>query len=561
MNSTTKILHLTYDPETQTGLILRLRSRLGQHFELRFIPIEANGDEEEDDNDKETKKEPKKIPASFASLPAELVNYITMFLIKTNPTKDETKGLFSFAKTSKLTREFIESENLERATYKNVLGAYHSRGREERRLGLEPNVAHRYRGALKFLGLSAAELQITANENIEMYSQRSSMAYGPYITYELAKKNKLEEEEPQGISAWPWWYLRFLSNYNSLVSLTNPYTNHVSDLFSTSVLSTTVKWRPESVTKSGVSEATGGGNFSKLTYAARHPNKMGPPKWSTGADLMVIPLDILVLRGRDYINDLIKAGRTVIKPLKLNISIAEYSPNTSTSYPSSSVYYRKEVVMIGLEKNKLMKNLSFKIQLELHINQAFLGNSIINFLNHKQGARSYLRLMSLDLGNVYFNNPDQQLDLRSITGEYLKNLKFGPTNAHQVPKLSCPSISLEEIELWGSNPGRNDNEISFLKWDIPDDPNTCFPNITSLTLNGNIDIWKIDGMLDKLSLFPNLKIISLYKFYGTEKDLYRLVMILQQAQQSGTATGIRIIVKKSIISNRLKRLGGGVHFY
>ncbi len=167
MNATTadkkaRILHLTYDPKTQRGLVLRLQACLGQHFQLRFQSIGSNGG---------------KSSFPIMDLPVEMVFYIISFLLNPNPTKQDIKTLFSLARSSPSIRILLEDPAMERMTSLQLLGASHSRNWEQRRLGLEPNVNKRYgvfrketddteelrRGILGLLGLPHEPLQRMAN--------------------------------------------------------------------------------------------------------------------------------------------------------------------------------------------------------------------------------------------------------------------------------------------------------------------------------------------------------------------------------------------------------------
>ncbi len=563
-----KILLLTYDPKTQRGLVLRLRARLGQHFELRFKSIGVNG------NGKGKEKEEGKKPFPILSLPAELVNFITMFLIKINPTSEESKTLFSFARSDPAFREFLEHPGLERMTSQNVLGVSHSRTREERRLGLEPNVKKRYRHVLWKLSLFNAKdiksLQDIADRNAEKYKEGGAKAYLPFITSQRPKKKVEGEEEEQEkkrikitprISSWPWWYFRLLSNHRSLVSMTNPVsmTTHVSvdsDLFSASIVTVNAlepvreRIRPprhfnlrtftDVRPKSFVSGPEGGDillRFGRHQLAKRWRDLHS--QLPAGADLMVIPMDKLITRAGLFgfgMNRHMKLEGSI----QLIISVAQPIPLEIPREGRAS--FRKEVIMTGLEKMTKIIELHrqeeievkrYNVELTLQIQHAYLGNGLTQFLGHQRGARPYLRLKTLNLQHVHFENHLAPLDLSGITGDQLAGLRFGPTNLSHVPKLSCPSPHLTKLRLVTPNT-RN----SILLWDLPEDPAPCFPKLDQLHIKGNVRIWK-SPLVEKIGKFPLLTEIYLETFPGHDEDLLRLAANLQGDKRRYVAVDLK----------------------
>ncbi len=535
-----KTLKITYDFKTQRGLVLRLRARLGQHFELRFRPIGINGGD--------GKKEEEKGPLSIMSLPAELIDFITMLLVKTNPTSAETKGLFSFARTSAAIREFLENPQLERALTLQVLGVRHSRTREERHLGLERNVKKRYgdyrketgdskevrEGVLGLLGLPAEALQDMANRNKIIYKDKSEEAYYPFIAFRPEY-----EEGDRRISAWPWWYLRLLSNHLSLQSMKRPFTDETDGFISSEVLveleSPSRRFTDSSVKgASDIMTILGLGQSSSIRADMSH-------KWSAGADLIVIPLDTLADRveklsaGVALYGDPSPSKDKITKRI-FRIVVSEYIGWRQRVPPSGGRgLYRKEVTVTGKIKNNV------DISLALYLHNVYVGNStMVNFLTPKQDSRSRLRIEYLSLRHIYFETPTQ-LDLSGATGEFLIEFRFGPTNMNQTPKLSCPSSLLKEILLVGPVAPKT----GILLWDIPDDTATaaepCFPELTYLRITGNVGIWK-PMVLERLSKFPKLKHISLERFTGTTEDLDRIGKIMEQAPQSRTNEGIEVVV-------------------
>ena len=593
MNLPKTILQLTYDPKTQLGLILRVRARLGDHFELRFQPIGANG---------KGKKKVKEEVAPISVLPAELVDYITMLLIKLYPTEAETKTLFSFAASSPFFRKFIESETLERAITNKVLGAVHSRSREERRLGLERDVVGRYHYVLSFLDFQddhIESLQLIADWNAEIYEKRKEKAYYPFIPIERDFKEEEEEEEESSsqkrrkidplivrlidkrhISAWPWWYFRLLGNYHSLVSITNPITMK-GDLFSASVVYLSALqrnfWegpshlRTLSDAKMNRISNPGGRSFLLSVGGHERQNYQIWGGWSAAADLMIIPMDKLVDRAVGYTYEI---GRTMDLQgsTKLLISVSESMPTREAPIDPRSYYnpkdgrkdgrasYRKEVAITGLKnlQKKIVRHIqhegkatevAFELDVVLQVQHAYLGTGWNEFLEHKLGARAYLLLVNLRLQHVYFEN-QASLDLTGITQKFLSYLNFGPTNLSQVPKLHCPSPYLKKLQL--SDWGFYENNI--LLWDLSEiNPETCFPMLQDLSISGNVKIWEAP-LVYKFSKFPNLKTISLWGFRGNEDDLLRLASVLELSPQSGTPEGVVVVVSVrglfSIIENR-----------
>ncbi len=600
MNSTTdkkaRTLHLSYDPKTQRAIVLRLRARLGRHFDLQFHAIGANGMKRKRDKDEDAKekksfavfmrfldhykdpkkkktqpdvnpkdpKRQKKVPFPIQQLPAELVDYITTLMIKLNPTKAEIKGLFLFARSSPFIRGFFESEGLERAMTMKTLGAVHSRSREERRLGLEPNVAKRYgdykkenfgskevrKGVLGLLGLPSEALQDMANRNALIYKARGSKAYGPFIVYDLLRKEKpekeeLEEEEQPDvdittfhISAWPWWYLRLLSNYKSMVSMTHRFSEDNSDGFFAAVVSMVAKKRPESVTvlAHNDSEDMSHGDlflWNLLDTPDRDNYKWH--KWSAGADLMVIPMHLLILRAQNYVTN---TGFIGVKPIQLSVYVSESMPSTILP-EQGKASYRKEVVVLPekipkqfmLQGSKKFGVDMSRLVLTFQIHDAYLGDSLTNFLKLlRTTPTSYMQMESLFLKKLYFENPTS-LDL---TGKLLSSLEFGPSNLTQVPNF-CPAPKLRILEL------RTEKD-DILIWDIPDDPATCLPLLRTLAFSYDIQIRNAPEALEKFSKFPKLNYLILEGFSGEAEDLRRLGGILEQAPKAKSSRGITVVV-------------------
>ncbi len=164
MNSKARILHLSYDPKTQRGLVLRLRAQLGQHFELRFRPIGVN---DGGGGGKGKGKQKEEAPIDYFSevLPVEILYMILGVLVKTNPSKEETKILFAMAGTSHLIRSIMENPSFENMISLRVLGARHSRSVAQRRLGIDGIVSSRFGPVLTMLGLSPEKLQTLAKKN------------------------------------------------------------------------------------------------------------------------------------------------------------------------------------------------------------------------------------------------------------------------------------------------------------------------------------------------------------------------------------------------------------
>ena len=557
-----KILHLSYDAKTQGGLVLVLRARLGHHFDLRFHAIGVNvkrkrpkdtkdkTQQQPDVNPKDSKRQKvvEEDPFPVQHLPAEIVFFITTLMIKNNPTKAETKGLFAFVRSSPFIRDFFESVSLERAMSLKALGAVHSRSREERRLGLEPNVAGRYRGVLKLLGLPTAELQQMANRNALIYKARGSKAYDPFITYVPLRRGKPpfeeeeEEEQPEidvttlHISAWPWWYLRLLSNYKSMVSMTHSFSEDNSDGFFAGVVSIIAKDLPESIMtfEHNDSEDMHHGNLF-LWNLPPDTNDRKWHKWSAGADLMVIPMDLLILRAQKYVTN---TGLIGIEPIRLSVYVSESM--LSTILPKQGkASYRKEVVVLSekipkqfmLQGRKKFGVHMSRLELTFQIHDAYLGDSLTQFLKLlRTSPKSYMQMESLFLKKVYFENPTR-LDL---TSKSLSYLEFGPSNLKQVPKF-CPAPELVTIDL------RTEKD-DILIWDIPEDPATCLPLLRTLAFGNDIQIRKAPKALEKFSKFPKLNFLALEGFHGEAEDLQRLGGILERAPKAKSSRGITVAV-------------------
>ncbi len=549
-------LHLSYDPKTQGGLVLRLRARLGHHFQLRFHAIGVNGRKRKrrtkkktqpdlNPKDKKRQKVVKEDPFPIQLLPAELVDFITTLIIKLNPSKAEAKGLFSFARSSPFIRNFFESEGLEGAMSLKTLGAIHSRSREERRLGLESNVAGRYRGVLNLLGLSSRRvsvLQDVANRNALIHKARGSEAYDPFIVYDPLRKEKPEKEELEEeeqpeidittlhISAWPWWYFRLLSNYKSMVSMSHSLTINNSDGFFASVVTLHAKHRQDSwmsFEHNDSEDVRQGYDF--LTLLADNPERDNYKwqKWSAGADLMVIPMGALILRAKKYFID---SGLIATQPIVLSVHASEPMPRRlTTTTTQDKAAYRKEVVVLTKEMPKqfmvqdiqnFAPNVSSDLHLTFDISQAYLGDSLAHFLESLRTPKSYMHMKELTLEKLYFENPSS-LDL---AGKFLSYLIFGSSNMKQVPNF-CPAPELTHIDL---QTGKND----ILIWDIPDDPATCLPKLHTLYLSHQIQMGNSPEALNRFSKFPSLSYLILDHFYGNVTDLRRLAAILAQAPQA-----------------------------
>ena len=542
-----KILHLSYDPKTQRGMVLCLRARLGQHFELRFHPIGVNGKKrkrggkQSDLNPRDPKKqkeEEEAEPFTILSFPVELIYYITGFMVKSHPTPEETRGLFAFARSTSELRFYIEDPGLENVISQKFLGTQHSRNREERRMGLEPNVAKRYKAVFKLLGLkdkNIKALQAKANRNIQ--------------TYKTAKKSR---EKEWTIRSWPWWYFRALANHRSFQSLANPFVDDESDIFSMSLISVVAlqpdprsTYRPPKTHR--LRRFSEGANVDSAEFLldigrgnVRPEDMYDWQKWTSGADLMVIPIDRLVQRALTYSYNI---GRKMElkSPTNLTISVSEPMPVSRSSRGLEP--FRKEVVMTGLSDlpNTLSRHvqsqgkakiIDFDLRLVLQIQQAYLGNAWSQFLGPQRKPLPYLHLESLSLEHVHFENPRAPpLDLSALTGEFLSKLRFGPSNLRHVPKLFCPSPHLTELRLVTPNTRNSILQGSILLWDLEGiKPASCFPKLNYIHIIGNVKIWKSPVIL-KLPFFPNLRSITLEKFPGTLEDLRRLGRVLKQAPQ------------------------------
>ncbi len=231
-------LRVIYDPHTQRGMVLRLRKRLGRNFVLHYRPVGTNGGGEEEEEEEE-----EEFP--LLELPAELISMITILLMA-DMTRQGAKDVFSLAATSTRLREFLNFPSLENTISLYVLGARHSRTREERRLGLEPDVALRYRGILNYIGTRPHGLQEIADKNAALYEKYGSGAYTGRVVLKEGK-SRMRLDLSQRIESWPWWYLRLLSNRMSLTSMSNPF-RPTSDGFSGSVVSL-LMLRPTDVTR------------------------------------------------------------------------------------------------------------------------------------------------------------------------------------------------------------------------------------------------------------------------------------------------------------------------
>ncbi len=565
---TTTTLHLSYDPKTQLGMVLCLRARLGQHFKLRFHPIGVNGTKRKRGGKQRdlNPRDPKKQKAfTILSFPVELIYYITGFMVKSHPTPEETRGLFAFARSTSELRFYIEDPGLENVISRKFLGTQHTRNREERRMGLEPNVAKRYKAVFKLLGLkdkNIKALQAKANRNIQTYK----------IEVEKRKKAEESREKEWTIRSWPWWYFRALANHRSFQSLANPFVDDESDIFSMALISV-VALQPDPMSTYRPARThrlrtfSEGANVDSAQFLldivrgnTKPADRYDWQKWTSGADLMVIPIDRLVQRALTYSYNI---GRKMeLKgPTNLTISVSEPMPVSRPSRGLAS--FRKEVVMTGLsdlpdtlgrhvQSRGKAKIIDFDLRLVLQIQQAYLGNAWSQFLGPKRKPLPYLHLESLSLEHVYFEKPKappkdssalinpkkdlsastNPLDLSALTGEFLSELRFGPSNSRHVPKLFCPTPHLTHLRLVAPNT-RN----SILLWNLEGiNPASCFPNLDHIHIGGNVNIWTSPAVL-KLSKFPKLRSITLEKFPGTLRDLRRLGKALEQAPQSDIPGG------------------------
>ncbi len=548
MTDLMKILELTYDPKTQHGMVLRLQKQLGQTFKLRFRPIGANGKRKEK---KEEEEEEEETIFPILSLPVEIIAPIILLLVEVDPTPSDITTLFTLVNISFITREIIEDPWFERMISKKVLGAVHSRSREERRLGLEPEVAKRYGSLLKRIGRKAKPLQEIADRNAEKYKRGGSAAYLPFIAT-VRPELKAEEEESSKkrikvagrISSWPWWYLRLVSNRHSLESITNPF-GMKSDGFSGSVVD--IKFEEFNRRGHRLYDTTHGDlNRNSLMMIGMQP-KRAFRRWDTGsagADLMVIPMNLLVRRALKFYLE--SSTRWIFKnSANLVISVVESMPTKKGSGQADEMdsFYRKEVVITGLETEATSLNLpelgmlqellkiptdkikEFNLGLTLQIRYAYLGPSVIQFLNHKLGARSYLRLKILSLEHVYLETEASSLDLTGIAGKSLVNLRFGPSNLSWVPKLACPSPKFKHITLGVREPAAT----NILLWDLPNNPAACFPKLESIKVSGNIEIWA-SPTVQKISKLPKLWLIELDNFSANLDALRQLGKTLERSQ-------------------------------
>ena len=554
MNLPKKIIQLTYDPKTQLGMVLRLRSRLGDHFELRFQPIGVNG---------KGKSKPSPNQTSIYHLPVEILFIITEYIIKIDPTQEDIKGLFGAAATSFVIRQILEDHRFERIITKKFLGVHHSRNSEERRLGLEPNVAKRYKQVFYDLGFKdkhIKSLQDLADRNAKIYLEEGSAAYSGFITFrsdediqvlsEKAKELEEEEEEEEEeeprkkkikkerhISSWPWWYFRAWANRKNLESILMPYTEADNDnLFSMSVVS--VIGMDSVITRRGPGtefkgyEFTEGYSSEKLSFLLsigryEEGGHEWRGSWATPADLMIIPIDKLVSRALNYTYD-IGEDMELKGSTQLVISISEPMPLHKQREGAAS--FRKEVIMTGLDNlpDTMVRHgppvagkatiHDFDLKIILQIQQAYLGKDwTTGFFGPQRKSLPYLHLKNLSLQEVYFENP-APLDLSAVTGKILSILRFGPSNLSQVPQLFCPSPILMDLHLTAAQDG-------ILLWNLQGDHETCFRHLVRLHINGNVPIWNSSAVL-KISKLPNLYSITLDNFTGKFEDLKRLGAIL-----------------------------------
>ena len=563
------LVRLSYNPKTQLGTVLRLRAQLGHVFQLRFKPIGVNGKgggHHKEEEEEEEEEEEADATATIYHLPAEILYDIVRIITKINPTKEDTKTLFSAAASTFMIRQIIEDVGFENMMSRRVLGIQHSRLREERRLGLEPNVAERYKGVLaglRFKKKNIKLLQELADRNADIYDVEKSEAYLPFIPLrsneelDVLQKNTTEEEEEQPesskkrlrlarrISAWPWWYFRLLSNHLSLESVTRPF-GPKSDGFSASVVHHSM-WGDmglrghtdaEPNTPIYVNRSPG-----FLINIARNPSAASVArwqKWSAGADLMVIPMKKLVKRAWVYSKNAFKDGGTTEGSTHLTISVAESMPR-----PVKASYRKEVVILTKLSQKEMPANLIFKyevkkrgetefkkkklifdLRLTLEIQHAYLGNSMVQFLNHSLQPRPYLQVEKLSLQHVHFKNPASGLDLSGIA-KNLHEFRFGPSNLNKVPKLFCPSL-LYRLRLLAA-------PKTLLSWDLRPrvNPATCFSYLNSLYIDGDIKIWEYP-LLGKIGNFPNLTSIVLNHFSGNDEDLLRLAKALQNIKSEVT---------------------------
>ncbi len=558
-----KTLEITYDSKTQRGLVLRLRAQLGQTFKLRFRSIGSNGDKKEG-----------ALPTSIYHLPAEVLFQLVGVMVKVNPTKQDIKRLFAAAASTFVIREIIEDPGFENMISLRVLGIHHSRSREERRVGLEPNVAKRYRSILSSLGFKTQQIkffQRLADRNAEIYAEKGAAAYYPFITFrsdkeleeeeelessssgkreEMTQRNnswwwwwyfqsdkELEEEEelessssgtrggmPRRISAWPWWYFRLLSNHMTLQSMKRPF-GRKSDGFFASVASLValdaktqnpMYKRFHYHTDSKLLTRDFARSFKIKNFFRKILEKPSESfdKWqqgSAGADLMIIPMHHLVKRAAILTIRVEFSDETPHGPTHLLITAAEAMPMETPREGKAS--YRKEVVVLTRFASS-----NFDLRLTLNLRHVYLGNSMVQFLNHLQ-PRPNFHLQELKLKHVHFPNPNSPLDLSSFTKKKFSMLLFGPSNLSQVPKLSCPS-SLERIILVATPKFP-------LRWSLTGiDLATCYPQLGTIKIKGNVEIWK-SPLVEKIGKFPSLENIFLYRFPGNDVDLLRLAANLQ----------------------------------
>lgn len=573
-----KTLEITYDSKTQRGLVLRLRAQLGQTFKLRFRSIGSNGDKKEG-----------ALPTSIYHLPAEVLSQIVGVMVKMNPTKQDIKRLFSAAASTFVIREIIEDPGFENMISLRVLGIHHSRSREERRVGLEPNVAKRYRSVLSSLGFNTQQIksfQHLADRNAEIYAEKGAAAYYPFITFRSDKEleeeeelkspssekregmtqrkdswwwwwwhfqsdEDLEEEEEEEeelessssssgnrggmsrrISAWPWWYFRLLSNHMILQSMKRPF-GPQSDGFFASVASLgSLDAKFQNPMHKRVHFHTDASKL--LTRDFLHPFKIESffekilekpsasfDKWqqgSAGADLMIIPMLHLVKRAAILTIRAEFSDETQRGPTHLLITAAEAMPMETPREGKAS--YRKEVVVLTRFANS-----NFDLLLILNLRHVYLGNSMVQFLNHLQ-PRPNFHLQKLKLEHVHFPNPNSPLVLSGFAKKEFSVLLFGPSNLSQVPKLSCPS-SLKRIFLVATPKFP-------LRWSLTGiDIATCYPKLDTIKIKGNVEIWK-SPLVEKIGKFPSLEEIFLYRFPGNDEDLLRLAANLQNDDASKT---------------------------
>ena len=505
-------LYVTYVPETQRSVVLRVRKRLNREFNLHFVPVSGRG-QNGDGDDEETR-------SLLEAIPADIVFIITT-LLATDPTPSGAKTLFNLAATSKGARAFLEDwpGHLEKTASKILLGVFHSRTREERRVGLASDVAERYQWVLRYISRSAKPLQERSIKNLALYQEYGAVAY---------EGDKGKELDPM-INPWPWWYLRLLSNWKTKKLVGTETKKKQMDNFAASIVRIS----------GGIKTRLDTGAFKRLHLTKtvgrrRQFRKKAFQMGSSGAVLVVIPLDVIYQRALSYYQTLMAAGES---PTKIRILVHlddVFVPSDSADEhepdPFDPTAFQKEVEILGgdslfdeplqLEESTAPSH----IRLDLFIRGAFVSSrsQFMRFLQtfHLQ---DFLQKSSLALQYIHFQGIGQSLDLRKASARenppLLRNLYFGPANTPLAPLLSCPSPGLQFLRL--AAPLGRSMELHL----ATTTSNICFPNLFFFAIKRNVLIWE-PSILKTIGSSSILSSVRLEKFSGSSEQLRKLMNIL-----------------------------------